>query len=174
MGKSAADIASVRIRTQQACVDIIDKQGPLNNYADRDHCIQYMVAVPLIFGRLTALDYLDDVASDPRIDELRARITCYEDPEITVAYHDPERRAISNGLTVTLNDGTELPEELVEYPVGHRTRRSEGIPLLLEKFHKQTEPALGPARTQAVLDACATVESLSALDVDAFVDLWLP
>jgi 2-methylcitrate dehydratase len=99
-GKTAADIKSVTIRTHEACIRIIDKKGPLNNPADRDHCIQYMVAVPLLFGRLTAGDYEDDVAKDPRIDRLRDRITCVEDPAFTKDYHDPEKRSIANALRV--------------------------------------------------------------------------
>src|SRR5699024_3461074 len=108
--------------------------GPLDNPADRDHCIQYMVAVALIFGRLTAEDYEDDVAADPRIDALRERISCIEDPALTRDYHDPDKRAIANGLTLELKDGTTLDEVMLAYPLGHRVRRDEGIPLLEEKF----------------------------------------
>src|SRR5690606_18582424 len=104
-GRRVEDIAAVTIRTQEACIRIIDKQGPLDNPADRDHCIQYMVAVALVFGRLTAADYEDEVAADPRIDALRAKIACVEDPQFTRDYHDPDRRSIANGLTVELEDG---------------------------------------------------------------------
>ncbi|HEU4621073.1 MAG TPA: bifunctional 2-methylcitrate dehydratase/aconitate hydratase, partial [Burkholderiaceae bacterium] len=134
MGKSSDDIKKITIRTHEAAIRIIDKQGPLNNPADRDHCIQYMVAVPLIFGRLTAEDYEDKVASDPRIDALRDKIECVEDAQFTRDYHDPEKRSIANGLTVELNDGTRLNEVVVEYPIGHKRRRADGIPLLVEKF----------------------------------------
>src|SRR5438105_919635 len=130
-GKSAADIKRVSVRTHEACIRIIDKQGPLDNPADRDHCAQYMIAVPLLFGRLTAEDYEDSVAADPRIDELRMKITCTEDPQYTNDYHDSGKRSIANALTVELNDCTILPEVAVEYPIGHRVRRAEGIPLLL-------------------------------------------
>ena len=133
-GKSASEIAKVTIRTHEACIRIIDKQGPLNNPADRDHCIQYMVAIPLLFGRLTAEDYEDSVAADPRIDALRAKIRCVEDVQFTADYHDREKRSIANALTVTLNDGTVLSEVAIEYPIGHRRRRENGIPLLMEKF----------------------------------------
>ncbi|MFC4436078.1 bifunctional 2-methylcitrate dehydratase/aconitate hydratase, partial [Cupriavidus respiraculi] len=133
-GKSAADIKRVTIRTHEACIRIIDKKGPLANPADRDHCIQYMVAVPLLFGRLTAEDYEDKVAADPRIDALRDKIACVEDPAFTADYHDPEKRSIANAMTVELNDGTVLPEVVVEYPIGHKRRRADGIPLLVEKF----------------------------------------
>ena len=134
MGKTADDIKKISIRTHEAAIRIIDKKGPLNNPADRDHCIQYMVAVPLLFGRLTAADYEDSVANDPRIDALRDKIECSEDKQFTKDYHDPEKRSIANGLTVELKDGTKLPEVMVEYPIGHRRRRKEGMPVLVEKF----------------------------------------
>ena len=124
-GKSAADIASVKIRTHEACIRIIDKKGPLGNPADRDHCIQYMVAVPLIFGRLTARDYEDDIASDPAIDALREKIVCLEDPAFTVDYHDPSKRSIANALTVEFKDGSKFDEVVVEYPIGHARRRTD-------------------------------------------------
>ena len=130
-GKSAADITSVKIRTHEACIRIIDKKGPLGNPADRDHCIQYMVAVPLIFGRLTARDYEDDVASDPAIDALREKIVCVEDPAFTIDYHDPSKRSIANALTVEFKDGSKFDEIVVEYPIGHARRRTDGIPLLI-------------------------------------------
>jgi len=126
MGRSTEDIKKITIRTHEAAIRIIDKKGPLNNPADRDHCIQYMVAVPLLFGRLTAADYEDGVAADPRIDALRAKISCIEDPQFTKDYHDPEKRSIANGLTVEFKDGATLPEVLVEYPIGHRRRRKKG------------------------------------------------
>src|SRR5690606_26614985 len=129
-GKTSDDIQKVTIRTHEACLRIIDKTGPLNNPADRDHCIQYMVAVPLIFGRLTAADYEDDIAADPRIDALRAKITCIEDPEFTASYHNPQERSIANALTVELNDGSVLDEVVNLYPIGHKRRRDQGIPLL--------------------------------------------
>src|SRR5690606_16008257 len=133
-GRTSEDIRKITIRTHEACIRIIDKTGPLDNPADRDHCIQYMVAVPLIFRRLTASDYEDDIAADPRIDALREKIVCIEDPAFTTDYHDPERRSIANALTVTLNDGSTLDEVVCEYPIGHKRRRDNGIPLLETKF----------------------------------------
>src|SRR5690606_24253601 len=133
-GKSAEDIKKVTIRTHEACIRIIDKKGPLNNPADRDHCVQYMIAVPLLFGRLTAGDYEDAVAADPRIDALRAKMSCVEDKRFTRDYHDPAKRSIANALTVELKDGTTLKEVVVEYPIGHKRRRKEGMPLLEAKF----------------------------------------
>lgn len=109
-GKTVDDIEQITIRTHAAAIRIIDKQGPLNNPADRDHCIQYMVAVPLIFGRLTAGDYEDTVARDPRIDALRKKIVCVEDPQFTKDYHDPEKRSIANGITVRFK-GKTAPNE---------------------------------------------------------------
>ncbi|EQD33048.1 2-methylcitrate dehydratase, partial [mine drainage metagenome] len=132
LGVGAEQIERVTVRTHQACLRIIDKHGPLANPADRDHCIQYMMAVPLLFGRLSAADYEDTVAADPRIDALRARIHCVEEPQFTRDYLDPEKRSIANAVTVRLADGRELPEVVVEYPLGHRRRRAEGIPLLIE------------------------------------------
>src|SRR5690606_10347811 len=119
LGKTAADIRNIRIRTHEAAIRIIDKKGPLHNPADRDHCIQYMIAVPLIFGRLTAADYEDHIAKDTRIDVLRERMKAIEDTGFTQDYHNPEKRSIANALTVTLTDGTVLDEVVVEYPIGH-------------------------------------------------------
>ncbi|WP_158821208.1 bifunctional 2-methylcitrate dehydratase/aconitate hydratase [Granulicella sp. S156] len=176
LGKTAADIARVTIRTHEACIRIIDKQGPLNNPADRDHCIQYMVAVPLIFGRLTAEDYDDAVACDPtwgpRIDEVRARIVCVEDPQFTADYHDPEKRSIANALTVELNDGTVLPEVAVEYPIGHRLRRGDGIPLLLDKFRHNLARRLSPEAQEKILAASSEQAKLEAMPVDEYVGLY--
>ncbi|MBB5063427.1 bifunctional 2-methylcitrate dehydratase/aconitate hydratase [Granulicella mallensis] len=176
MGKTAADIERVTIRTHEACIRIIDKQGPLNNPADRDHCIQYMVAVPLIFGRLTAEDYEDAVARDttwgPRIDAVRARIVCAEDPQYTADYHAPEKRSIANALTVELSDGTVLPEVAVEYPIGHRLRRGDGIPLLLDKFRQNLERRLSPEAQQKILAASSEQAKLEAMPVDEYVGLY--
>jgi 2-methylcitrate dehydratase len=172
-GKTAADIAQVKIRTHEACIRIIDKQGPLNNPADRDHCVQYMVAIPLLFGRLTAEDYEDSVASDPRIDELRAKIHCVEDQRFTADYHDPAKRSIASALTITLNDGTVLPEVVVEYPIGHRVRRKEGIPLLMEKFRQNLARRFTPGRQEQILAASSDQTRLEAMPVDEYVGLYV-
>jgi 2-methylcitrate dehydratase len=176
-GLTAADISRVIIRTHEAAIRIIDKQGPLANPADRDHCIQYMVAVPLIFGRLTAEDYEDKLAHDPvwgkRIDEVRARIVCAEDPQFTADYHDPEKRSIANALTIELTDGTVLPEVVVEYPIGHKRRRAEGIPLLLEKFRANLARRFGAAQQQRILDASLEQSKLEAMSVDDYVSLYV-
>ena len=173
MGKTSDDIKSVSIRTHEACIRIIDKQGPLNNPADRDHCIQYMVAVPLIFGRLTARDYEDDVASDPRIDALREKIKCVEDTTFTADYHDPEKRSIANALTVTFNDGTVLDEVVVEYPVGHARRRTEGIPLLHAKFKTNLARIFGQAQQDAILKVSLDRAALEKMSVVEYMDLYV-
>ncbi|TGZ82354.1 2-methylcitrate dehydratase [Ascodesmis nigricans] len=173
IGKTSDDIASIRIRTQEAAIRIIDKKGPLDNYADRDHCIQYMVAVPLIFGRLTANDYNDSVAADARIDALREKMVCVEDKTYSTEYHDPNKRSIGNALLVTLKDGTELPEVAVEYPVGHKFRREEGIPLLVEKFKRHLNGRLGEKRTAEIYEKSEKLEPFQAMDVDSYVDLYV-
>ncbi len=173
LGKSWADIRKVTIRTHEACIRIIDKQGPLSNPADRDHCVQYMVAVPLIFGRLTAADYEDEVARDPRIDALREKIVCVEDPQFTKDYHDPDKRSIANALTVELNDGTAMPEVAVEYPIGHRRRRAEGIPLLLEKFKTHLSRRFAEKQQRAILAASLDQATLEAMPVHEYVDLYV-
>jgi 2-methylcitrate dehydratase len=173
MGRTANDIKKIIIRTHEAAIRIIDKKGPLNNPADRDHCIQYMVAVPLIFGRLTAADYEDSVAADPRIDALREKITCVEDPKFTRDYHDPEKRSISNGLTVELKDGTKLPEVVVEYPIGHRRRRKEGMPVLVEKFRANLARRFPAKQQKAILDVCLKQAELEGMPVHEFVDMFV-
>ncbi|HUJ18101.1 MAG TPA: bifunctional 2-methylcitrate dehydratase/aconitate hydratase [Nitrospirota bacterium] len=173
MGRTAADIRKITIRTHEAAIRIIDKKGPLSNPADRDHCIQYMVAVPLIFGRLTAQDYEDGVAADPRIDALRDKITCVEDLQFTKDYHDPEKRSIANGLTVELNDGTVLPEVVVEYPIGHRRRRSEGMPVLVEKFKTNLGRRFPAKQQKAILDVSLDRRRLEAMPVNEYVDLYV-
>jgi 2-methylcitrate dehydratase len=173
LGKSAADIARITIRTHEACIRIIDKKGPLSNPADRDHCIQYMVAVPLLFGRLTAADYEDTVASDPRIDALRAKIACTEEPAFTRDYHDPDKRSIANALEVELTDGTKLEEVTVEYPIGHRRRRADGIPLLVEKFRKNLARRFPQKQQKAILDVSLDRKRLETTPVHEYVDLYV-
>ena len=172
-GKTAADIASVKIRTHEACIRIIDKKGPLGNPADRDHCIQYMVAVPLIFGRLTARDYEDDIASDPAIDALREKIVCVEDPAFTVDYHDPSKRSIANALTVEFKDGSKVDEVVVEYPIGHARRRTDGIPLLIEKFKINLARIFNADQQKKILEVSMDYKKLSEMAVNEYVDLYV-
>ena len=170
-GKTQADIKRVTIRTHEACIRIIDKKGPLNNPADRDHCIQYMVAVPLIFGRLTARDYEDNIAADPRIDVLREKILCVEDATFTADYHDPTKRSIANALTIEFNDGSFLGEEVVEYPIGHARRRTEGIPLLIDKYKTNLARIFDTPTQAKILDLSMDYARLCATPVDEFMDL---
>jgi 2-methylcitrate dehydratase len=172
-GQSAENIATISIRTHEACLRIIDKQGSLANPADRDHCVQYMIAIPLIFGRLTAADYEDKVASDPRIDVLRDKVTCVEEPAFTADYHDPERRSIANALRIQFADGTVL-EETVEYPIGHRRRREEGLPLLVEKFKTNLRRRYGDDQQKKILEASLDPHQLDAMAVNEYVDLYIP
>ncbi|HYJ18745.1 MAG TPA: bifunctional 2-methylcitrate dehydratase/aconitate hydratase [Burkholderiales bacterium] len=173
LGKKAEDIKKITIRTHEACIRIIDKKGPLNNPADRDHCIQYMVAVPIIFGRLTAGDYEDAIATDPRIDKLRDKIVCVEDKQFTKDYHDPEKRSIANALTVEFSDGKKLKELVVEYPIGHKRRRKEGMPVLVEKFKTNLARRFPVKQQKAILDLCLDPKKLAATPVNEFVDLMV-
>lgn len=172
-GKSADDIAKITIRTHEACIRIIDKKGPLANPADRDHCIQYMVAVPTLFGRLTAADYEDAVARDPRIDALRDKIACVEDPAYTRDYHDPDKRSIANALTVEFKDGTRLDEIVCEYPIGHKRRRAQGIPLLETKFRTNLARMFPARQQERILQASLDQKRLEAMPVHEYVDLYV-
>jgi 2-methylcitrate dehydratase len=170
-GKTSDDIKKITIRTHEACIRIIDKKGPLTNFADRDHCIQYMVAVPFIFGRLTARDYEDEIAADPRIDALREKIVCVEDTGYSADYHDPEKRSIANAVTVEFNDGTVFDEVAVEYPVGHARRRVEGIPLLIEKYKINLARIYDADKQKKIADLCLDYDKLAATPVNEFMDL---
>jgi len=166
------EIERVAIETQQAGMRIIDKTGPLANYADRDHCIQYMVAVPLLFGRLTAEDYGDEVAADPRIDALRARIVVSENPAFTRDYFDPEKRYIGNSVQVFFKDGSHTEKVSIDYPIGHRKRRQEGIPVLLKKFEGALRGQLPAHRVKAILNAVASPVKLDAMPIHRFFDFF--
>lgn len=172
-GKTSDDIKQVTIRTHEACVRIIDKKGPLNNPADRDHCIQYMVAVPLIFGRLTAKDYEDEIAADPRIDALREKIICVEDANFTADYHDPEKRSIANAMTIEFKDGTKTEEISVEYPVGHKRRREEGLPLLVAKYQTNLRRIFDDAQVAKIEAATLNYEQILTMQVDDFLSLFV-
>ena len=167
------DIGRITIRTHESALRIIDKKGPLANPADRDHCIQYMVAVPLLHGRLTAADYEDDVAADPRIDALREKMVCVEDPRFSRDYLDPDKRSIANAITVEFGDRTKLDEVVVEYPIGHRRRRAEGIPLLIEKFRTNLARRFAPRQQRAILDLVLDARRLGDAPVHEFVDLFV-
>jgi 2-methylcitrate dehydratase len=167
------DVKRITIRTHESTIRIIDKQGPLDNPADRDHCIQYMVAVPLLCGRLTAADYEDAVAADPRIDRLRAKMTCVEDRKFSQDYLDPEKRSIANAITVEFADGSKLKEVVVEYPIGHRRRRKEGIPVLVEKFKTNLARRFPAKQQRAILALTLDDKRLQATPVHEFVELFV-
>ena len=167
------DIARITIRTHESAIRIIDKKGPLSNPADRDHCIQYMVAVPLIYGRLTAEDYEDRIAADPRIDALRDKMQCVEDKGFSRDYLDPEKRSIANAITVKFRDGKKTGEVVVEYPIGHRRRRKAGIPLLEKKFAINLARRFPAKQQQAILEVCGDQRRLEAMPVSEFVDLFV-
>jgi 2-methylcitrate dehydratase len=167
------EIKKITIRTHESAIRIIDKQGPLDNPADRDHCIQYMVAVPLLFGRLTAADYEDAVATDPRIDRLRAKMVCVEDRKFSQDYLDPEKRSIANAITVEFSDGTKLKEVVVEYPIGHRRRRKEGMPILEAKFRINLARRFAGKQQRVILERVLDAAALEATPVNEFVDLFV-
>lgn len=168
-----AEIDKIVITTHESAIRIIDKQGPLANPADRDHCIQYMAAVGLLKGTLTAADYEDDVAADPRIDALRNKMQCIENSDYTRDYLDPEKRSIANAIQVFFKDGSSSDNVAVAYPIGHRRRRDEGIPELVKKF-KTNLARRFPARQQdAILNVCMDEAKLSSLPVDEFVDMFV-
>ena len=165
-------IDRVVITTQESAIRIIDKSGPLHNPADRDHCIQYMTAVGLIFGELTADHYEDAVARDPRIDALRGKMLCVEDPAYSTDYLDPQKRSIANAVQVFFKDGTSSKKIAVEYPIGHRRRRAEGMPLLVKKFAANLASRFAPQQCDAILRLCADPDTLAATPVDKFTDMF--
>src|SRR5918992_6362038 len=164
------DIHKVEILTQESAQRIIDKTGPLHNPADRDHCIQYMTAIGLIFGELTADHYEETVAQDPRIDALRDKMVCLEDPRYSKDYLDPEKRSIANAVQVFFKNGSRTEKLAVEYPIGHRRRRAEGMPLLLKKFAANLASHLTPTQCDAIIDLCLDPERLRLTPVDQFTD----
>ncbi|NNJ79427.1 MAG: bifunctional 2-methylcitrate dehydratase/aconitate hydratase [Xanthomonadales bacterium] len=163
------DIEKITIETQEAGARIIDKTGPLDNYADRDHCLQYMVAVPLIFGKLTADSYNDDVAADPRIDALRDKMEVSENESFTKDYFDPDKRGIGNALQVFFKDGSSTERVETSYPIGHRRRRGEGIPVLVEKFRKAIDAHYSSDKARAIDAACEDQNGLESAAVPDFV-----
>ena len=176
MGKSAEDIKDITCRTHEACIRIIDKQfKAMDNFADRDHCIQYMVSVMLAFNRLEATDYTDgsEAATSPLIEDLRKRIKCVEDPQFTADYHNPDKRTISNALTVTLKDGTVLDEVVVEAPLGLRLRRDEAKPEILAKYKRHLGHHFDESRVQELIKLGTDSSKLDHMEVDKYVDLYV-
>src|SRR6267142_611655 len=168
-----SEIKKIEIVTHESAIRIIDKKGPLDNPADRDHCIQYMAAIGLIKGNLTAADYEDEVARDPRVDALRAKMTCVENKRYSRDYLDPKKRSIANQLQIFFKDGTATRKVAVEYPVGHRRRRHEGIPLLEDKFRRNLARRFPEERRDAIVELCHDGKRLEATPVDRFVDLFV-
>jgi len=162
-------IERVTIETQEPGVRIIDKTGPLANPADRDHCIQYMVAIPLLFGRLTASDYEDAVANDPRVDALRAKMTVKENTTFTQEYYAADKRYIGNAVQVFFKDGTSSPRVQVDFPIGHRKRRVEGMPVLVKKFEASVAAHFGVKQTESIKKMFADQAALSPMPVSDFV-----
>ncbi|MBS7456545.1 bifunctional 2-methylcitrate dehydratase/aconitate hydratase [Coralloluteibacterium stylophorae] len=172
VGSRIDEIEKIVIETQEAGVRIIDKTGPLANYADRDHCIQYMVAVPLIFGRLTADDYGDAVAADPRIDALRAKMEVVENPQFTKDYFDPEKRYIGNSVQVFFKDGSSTEKVSIDYPIGHRRRREEGIPVLMRKFEAAIRAQFPADRAEAIIAAAGDAQGFVNMPVTKLMELF--
>ncbi|MBI5962334.1 MAG: bifunctional 2-methylcitrate dehydratase/aconitate hydratase [Chloroflexi bacterium] len=167
------NIERIIITTHESAIRIIDKKGALHNPADRDHCIQYMTAVPLIFGRLTADDYEDSVAADPRIDSLRAKMQLIENKQYSADYLDPEKRSIANAVQIFFNDGTSTENIAIEYPLGHRRRRAEGIPLLIEKFKTNLATRLPEDRIAAILNLFSNPQKLEDTPAHEFMNLFV-
>jgi 2-methylcitrate dehydratase len=166
------DIEKITIDTHESAVRIIDKKGPLNNPADRDHCIQYIVAIGLIKGILTAEDYEEGASKDPRIDKLRDKMVVVENKQYSIDYMDPEKRSIANAITITFKDGTSLPKVEVEYPLGHRRRRKEGQPFLYSKFEKNLLTHYKPQQVEKIKALFSNPQELYAMPVSDFVDAW--
>ncbi len=167
------DIEKIVIETQEAGMRIIDKTGPLDNPADRDHCIQYMVAILLIKGGLTAADYEDDIASDPRVDMLRDKMEVKENKQYSIDYLDPDKRSIGNAIQIYFKDGSCTENVAVEYPIGHRCRRDEGIPVLKKKFVANLATRLPQERCEDIITLCDDQERLESLPVNEFMDLFV-
>jgi 2-methylcitrate dehydratase len=165
-------VERVVIETQEAAMRIIDKTGPLANPADRDHCLQYMVAVPLVFGRLGHEDYSDAVAADPRIDALRGKMEVREEPRFTRDYMDPEKRYIGNAVEVFFKDGSSTGKVSVDAPIGHRERRGEGVPVLLRKFEAAIAGQLPARKVQQVLALTGDTSRFEATPIHRFMDLF--
>ncbi|MCG5536840.1 bifunctional 2-methylcitrate dehydratase/aconitate hydratase [Ectothiorhodospira mobilis] len=167
------EIDHIELTTQDSAVRIISKDGPLHNYADRDHCLQYMVAVPLIFGELTARHYNDDVAADPRIDALREKMRVKEDPRYSKDYLDPEKRSIANAIQIFFKDGSKTEKVEIEYPIGHRRRRAEGIPVLERKFDSALRSRFPARQAEGIYALCKDADRLTTTPVHEFVDRFM-
>ena len=168
------EVELVVITTHESAIRIIDKRGPLNNPADRDHCLQYMTAVGLIFGALAAESYEDAFAGDSRIDQLREKMVVEEDTLFSKDYLDPEKRSIANAVQVFFKDGSATEKLVVEYPLGHRRRRKEGIPLIIEKYSRHLNHRFSKDQSSLIFDQTIQYEELIKMPVHEFVSLWIP
>jgi 2-methylcitrate dehydratase len=164
-------IDKIVLTTHESAIRIIDKVGPLKNPADRDHCLQYMVAIALLFGELTADHYEDEIASDSRIDELRAKMEVAEDKDFSRDYLLPAKRSIANAVQIFFKDGTKTEKITVEYPLGHKRRRHEGIPLLKEKFMRNLLSRFAPSQTTEIFELCCDHDRLINTPVNTFMDM---
>lgn len=166
------DIKQINIVTHESAIRIISKQGALHNPADRDHCLQYMVAIGLLKGNLQAEDYEDDVACDPRINALRSKMHVTESQAFSKDYHDPAKRSIANSIQITFNDGSQTDSVSIEYPIGHRRRRAEGVPVLLQKFKRNLLTHFDEKKTTQVIEALSETSQLAKQTVPDFMDMW--
>lgn len=168
------EIARIEIATHESAIRIISKQGPLHNPADRDHCLQYMVAIGLLFGDLRAEHYEDAVALDPRIDLLRNKMQITEDLQFSKDYHDPQKRSIANRMKIVFQDGQETPWITVEYPIGHRRRREEGLPVLISKFKENILSKLANPQVDVIMQVMSNTNTFAELTVVDFMAMWVP
>ena len=167
------DVKKIVITTHESAIRIIDKKGPLHNPADRDHCIQYVTAIGLIFGNLTAQHYEDKIAKDPRIDRLRDKMQCVENKQYSKDYLNPSKRSVANAVQVFFKDGSKTEKVEVEYPIGHRRRRGEGIPLLVGKFKTNLARRFTAKQQEAILELCLDQKKLETTPVNEFVDMFV-
>ena len=167
------DIARIELITHESAIRIISKQGELHNPADRDHCLQYMVAIGLLHGDLIAEHYEDEAALDPRIDSLRAKMHVTENLEFSRDYHDPDKRSIANSMKILFNDGTESDLVTIEYPIGHQRRRAEGLPVLMAKFKRNLSTQFSAERVEAIMSIMSDQSRLAAMTVVDFMELWV-
>ncbi|HEY3915005.1 MAG TPA: bifunctional 2-methylcitrate dehydratase/aconitate hydratase [Verrucomicrobiae bacterium] len=174
IGNRLEEIERVEITTHESAIRIIDKQGPLHNPADRDHCLQYMTAIGLIFGALKAEDYEDRAAADPRIDALRAKMKVTEDARYSREYLEADKRSIANAVQVFFKDGSTTAKAEVEYPIGHRRRRAEGLPLLLKKARENLETRFPTSQVDRIIQLCQDAGRLEAARVGDFIEGFLP
>lgn len=166
------DIVKVELITHESAIRIISKQGALHNPADRDHCLQYMVAIGMIFGDLEAKHYENEFSKDSRIDELRAKMQVSENKQFSLDYHDPSKRSIANSIKVTFKDGCSTDLVSIEYPIGHKRRRDEGVPILLSKFKKNLATQFDDSKIDKILTCMSSLQSLSSTSVNEFMSIW--